>query len=277
MPELPEVELISRSLAALLTGRTIVSAELFRPRLAPHTTPDEFSARLKDSAIEGISRRGKHILLRLSSDTTLIVHLRMSGRFSLLSAGRQDPKFTHAVFHLDDEDRLVFDDQRHFGLMKIVASKELYQAKELCKLAPEPFSEEFSIAYLRAALRSSKRSLKEVLIDQTKVCGLGNIYACEAMFAAGVDPRKPANKLSAMSTARLHESIRAVLSEAVSHAKGRDVDPENLEGSYFSAAGDAAWFVYDREDEPCINCETPIVRLKQGGRSTYFCRRCQRK
>ena len=161
--------------------------------------------------------------------------------------------------------------------MKIVHTGGLYDATELKKLAPEPFSDEFSFEYLFDKARTSKRSLKEFLIDQTKVCGLGNIYACEAMFAAGVDPRKAACKVSKQSVLRLHESIRAVLHEAVSHAANREVDPENLEGNYFSGAIDAGWFVYDREKEPCRNCKMPIVRLKQGGRSTYYCRRCQRK
>lgn len=277
MPELPEVELISRSLNSLVKGRNIVTAELFRERLAPDTTPAEFSRKLRASTINFVHRRGKHILFDLSGETTLIVHLRMSGRFSILRAEIENPKFTHAVFHFDDDDRLVFDDQRHFGLMKVVHTDELYNAKELKKLAPEPFSDDFSVDYLRNVLRSSKRSLKEFLIDQTKVCGLGNIYASEAMFAAGVDPRKQADKLSKQSILRLHESIRAVLKMAIDHAGTREVDPENLEGNYFSGLDTAGWFVYDRENEPCRNCKTPIVRLKQGGRSTYFCRRCQRK
>ncbi len=276
MPELPEVELISKSLDSLVRGRTIVSAVLLRERLAPDTTPTEFSSRLRAASINSVHRRGKHILFDLSGDKTLIVHLRMSGRFSLLTAESENPKFTHAVFHFDDENRLVFDDQRHFGLMKVVRTDELYQAKELEKLAPEPFSDDFSIDYLRSALRTSKRSLKEFLIDQTKVCGLGNIYAAEAMFAAGVDPRKPAGKLSKQSVLRLHESIRAVLRIAIDHAGNREVDPENLEGNYFSGAADAGWLVYDREGEPCRNCKSPVLRLKQGGRSTYYCRRCQR-
>jgi formamidopyrimidine-DNA glycosylase len=232
MPELPEVELISRSLSSLVTGRHIIGAELLRPRLAPDIASDEFAARLKGSTISRIDRRGKHILFHLSNNNTLIVHLRMSGRFSLLRAGSDDPKFTHAVFHFDDEERRVFDDQRHFGLMKVVPTAEVFNAKELSKLAPEPFSDGFSIAYFRAALKGSKRTLKEFLIDQTKVCGLGNIYACEAMFAAGVDPRKVAAKLSGPKAALLHASIIAVLKEAVSHADGRPVDPETLEGNY---------------------------------------------
>lgn len=276
MPELPEVELISRSLNTIVKGRTIKTAELIRQRLAPDILAADFALRLLDTTINFVHRRGKHILFDLTNGKTLIVHLRMSGRFSLLQAESENPKFTHAVFHLGEE-RLVFDDQRHFGLMKIVATDHLYETKELKKLAPEPFSDEFSTKYFADILKASKRPLKEFLLDQTKVCGLGNIYACEAMFAAGIDPRKEANKLSRQSIIRLRVSIRAVLTEAVRHSANRTVDPENLEGSYFSGLDDAGWFVYGRENEPCKNCKTPIFRLKQGGRSTYYCRKCQRK
>ncbi len=277
MPELPEVELISRSLDTLVRGRTIEAAELRRERLAPDLSPDVFGERLRSAYIDHIHRRGKHILFDLSEGRTLIVHLRMSGRFSLLNAETEFPKFTHAVFHLDSGDRLVFDDIRHFGLMKIVDTDKLHEAKELKKLAPEPFSDEFSFDYLYRTVKASKRPLKEFLIDQTRVCGLGNIYAAEAMFAAGLDPRKPADRLSKQAVSRLFESIRSVLDIAISHVGDREIDPENLEGGYFSGLDDAGWFVYDREGLPCQVCETPITRLKQGGRSTYFCRKCQRK
>jgi formamidopyrimidine-DNA glycosylase len=269
MPELPEVEAVARSLNALVKGRTIESAELLRARLAPDTAPDIFSKNFAKVTIEDIGRRGKHILFHLSGGKTLIVHLRMSGRFSVLSAEQEDPKFTHAVFHFDADERLVFDDQRHFGLMKMVGTDQVHNAKELKKLAPEPFSDEFSIAYLADTLQGSKRSLKEFLIDQTKVCGLGNIYACEAMFAAGADPRKPAGKLSKPSIAKLHESIKAVLYEAITHT--------GVDGSYFNGSNHSRWFVYNREKEPCAKCSSPIIRVKQGTRSTYFCRRCQRR
>ncbi|MFM9903608.1 MAG: bifunctional DNA-formamidopyrimidine glycosylase/DNA-(apurinic or apyrimidinic site) lyase [Pyrinomonadaceae bacterium] len=276
MPELPEVELISRSLNTLVRGRTISSARLIRQRLAPDITPDGFASALQNTRINFVHRRGKHILFDLSGGKTLIVHLRMSGRFSLLKAESEDPKFTHAVFHLSGDERLVFDDQRHFGLMKIVSTPELSEAKELKKLAPEPFSDEFSPEYLRMALKTSKRSLKEFLLDQTKVTGLGNIYAAEAMFAAGLHPERLACEVSARKIPLLYESIRAVLKMALSHAGNQAVDPENLEGGYFSGSGES-WMVYDRENEPCRNCKTPILRLKQAGRSTYFCRKCQRR
>jgi formamidopyrimidine-DNA glycosylase len=276
MPELPEVETISRSLNKLVKGRTILKATLLRAKLAPETSPGKFAKLLRNKQINSVHRRGKHILFDLNGCRTLIVHLRMSGRFSILDAEDENPKFTHAVLYLDNGKRLVFDDQRHFGLMKIIKTSELNDAKELKKLAPEPFSDKFTPDYLRSIMKSSKRSLKELLIDQTKVCGLGNIYAAEAMFAAGVHPAKRADKVSKPKVSRLHYSIRAVLQEAISYADELKVDPRNLEGSYFSVNGTSGWFVYDREGELCRKCKTPISRLKQGGRSTYYCPRCQR-
>ena len=274
MPELPEVEAVARSLDATVRGRTILSAELLRPRLAPENTPQEFSEKLKGQTIEIVDRRGKHILLHLSGGTTLIVHLRMSGRFLLVGSDEEQPKFTHAAFDLDTGERLVFDDQRHFGLMKVVETADLYEAKELKKLAPEPFSTEFSVTYFLETLKRSRRSVKELLIDQTKVCGLGNIYACEAMFAAGVDPRKRSDLLSRPRAARLHESIKMVLSEAIEFST-RTV--EGITPNYFYGSNGAKWYVYDREGEPCAKCGSTIARIKQGMRSTYFCRRCQRR
>ncbi len=277
MPELPEVETISRSLDSLVKGRTVIAAELLRQRLAPDIDAKDFAEKLKGRHINFVHRRGKHILFDLNADLTLIVHLRMSGRFSLLPAERENPKFTHAVFHLDGDDRLVFDDQRHFGLMKIVSTTELSETKELKKLGPEPFSEEFSKEYFQGVLKSSKRSLKEVLLDQTKVCGVGNIYASEAMFAAGIHPGVQSDKVSKPKAAKLHESVRTVLQEAINYAANLAVDPENLEGSYFSGSDDPSWLVYDRENEPCRHCNTVIVRLKQNGRSSYYCRVCQKR
>lgn len=277
MPELPEVELITRSLNQLIRGRKILTAQLLRARLAPHTTPRKFASALADSSVNFVNRRGKHILIELDNAKTLIVHLRMSGRFSLLPMEETEPKFTHALFHLDGDEKLVFDDQRHFGLMKIVATSKLHEAKELSKLAPEPFSDDFTPEYLHEALKASKRSLKEFLLDQTKVTGLGNIYASEAMFHARLHPAMKTYKVSRPRAALLFESIRSVLQTAIGGAELLNVDPRNLEGNYFSQSDDPQWFVYDREGEPCANCKSPVSRLKQGGRSTYFCRTCQKR
>jgi len=276
MPELPEVELVTQSLEKLVKGRKIIIAELLRERLAPFNPPAEFAEKLKDSTINFVHRRGKHILFDLDNAQTLMVHLRMSGRFQLLPVERDLPKFTHAIFYLEDETRLVFSDQRHFGFMRVAETEKLHETKELKQLAPEPFSDEFNKKYLRDTLRNSKRNIKIVLLDQTKVLGLGNIYASEAMFLAKINPKLSADKVSSKKADVLFEKIREVLQESINHGSTLNVNPENIDGSYYGGGYENHWRVYDRENEPCVNCETPIKRIVQGGRSTYFCPKCQK-
>lgn len=276
MPELPEVELVVKSLNQLVSKRKIVVAELLRERLAPFNSVAEFAGKLKDATINFVHRRGKHILFDLDNSHTLIAHLRMSGRFLLLPIERDLPKFSHAVFYLEDETRLVFSDQRHFGFMRVIETANLYEAKELKSLAPEPFSDDFNEKYLRETLKASKRNIKIVLLDQTKVLGLGNIYASEAMFLAKINPNLTADKISAKKASVLYEKIREVLNESIAQGSTLNVNPENIDGSYYGGGYENHWRVYDRENEPCINCETPIKRIVQGGRSTYFCPKCQK-
>jgi len=277
MPELPEVELVTKSLDKLVTGRKIIVAELLRERLAPENPPAEFAARLKDATINFVHRRGKHILFDLDNAETLIAHLRMSGRFMLLPIERELPKYTHAIFYFEDEMRLIFQDQRHFGFMRIVKTVNLFESKELKKLAPEPFSDDFNAKYFRDVLKTSKKNIKEFLLDQTKVLGLGNIYASEALFLAKVNPQISADKVSTRKANVLFEKIRDVLAESIAHGSTLNVNPENIDGSYYGGGYEHHWRVYDREKEPCANCETPIKRIVQGTRSTYFCPRCQQK
>ena len=277
MPELPEVELVARSLEALIRNAFIENAELYREKLSPNTTPSEFSTLIRGSTINSVRRRGKHILFHLSNLKTLIVHLRMSGRFMLTPLETNNPKFSHAIFYLNNGKKLIFQDQRHFGFMKIVETSKVADTAEIKKLAPEPFSDEFSTDYLKNVLKSSKRSLKEFLLDQTKVCGLGNIYAAEAMFLSRVNPTLAANKVSPIKARRLHENIRGVLKESIDYSSTLNVDPENFESNYYGGAYENHWRVYDRENKPCLHCKTKIKRIKQGGRSSYFCPRCQRK
>lgn len=277
MPELPEVELVAQALNKLVSNRQIVAAELLRQRLAPTHLPAEFADKLKNSQIKSVSRRGKHLLFELDSAQILIVHLRMTGRFLLLPLERELPKHAHAVFYFADEMRLIFEDQRHFGMMKIVAKERLLETKELACLAPETFSEEFSLQYFRKTLKNSKRNLKEFLLDQTKVCGLGNIYAAEALFLAKINPQIAARNLSAKRAAMLHEKIRFVLNESIAHGSTLNVDPENIDGSYYGGDYEGHWRVYNRENESCPTCATVIKRIVQGSRSTFFCPNCQRR
>ncbi len=277
MPELPEVELVARALNNLVGSRRIVAAKLLRAGLAPDTPPAVFARRLRGRRIERVTRRGKHLLFELERDLVLIAHLRMTGRFSLLPLEVELPKHTHAVFYLDDERRLVYSDQRHFGMMKLVSATELSHTKELRLLAPEPFSDDFTPAYLRATFARTRRALKETLLDQTKVTGLGNIYAAEALFLARLNPTSLAAEVSTRRLPRLHRAILDVFNESIAHGSTMNVDPENIDGSYYDGGFNGRWRVYNREGEPCHKCRANIRRIVQAGRSTFFCPRCQRR
>jgi len=276
MPELPEVELVARSLDRLLRGQRITSAKLLRAGLAPESTPRAFARLLRGASVEGVGRRGKHVLFALDNGRVLLAHLRMTGRFLLLADDRPLPKHTHALFRLDGGRRLVFTDQRHFGLMKLARATELEHLKELRDLAPEPFSEEFTPDYLARVLTRTRRALKSVLLDQTKVTGLGNIYASEVLFLARTNPFAVASELPRRRVTRLHRAILDVLGEAIKHGSTLNVDPADIDSSYFGGGYAGRWRIYEREGEPCPNCRAPIRRLTHAGRSTYFCPRCQR-
>jgi formamidopyrimidine-DNA glycosylase len=277
MPELPEVELVARSLDRLVAGRRVVSARLLRPGLAPETPPARFARLLRGRAVERVSRRGKHVLFELDAGLVLVAHLRMTGRFVLLPPAAPLPKHTHALFRLDDSRRLAFTDQRHFGMMKVLRAVELSGARELRGLAPEPFSEDFSPEYLRSVFARTRRTLKETLLDQTKVTGLGNIYAAEVLFLARVNPFVPASRLSPRRLPRLHRAILQVLDEAISHGSTMNVDPEDFESSYYGGPYEGRWRVYAREGEPCTACRARVRRVAHAGRSTFYCPRCQRR
>jgi len=277
MPELPEVELVARALDRLVAGRRVVSAKLLRPGLAPETPPARFARLLRGRQFSRVTRRGKHIIFELDAPLILIAHLRMTGRFLLLPAAAPLPKHTHALFRLDDGRSLAFSDQRHFGIMKLIRTSELNEARELRSLAPEPFAPDFTPDYLRVAFAGTRRTLKETLLDQTKVTGLGNIYAAEVMFRARVSPFVAASRLAARRVPRLHRAILEVLGEAIAHGSTMNVDPEDIDGSYYGGPYEGRWRVYAREGETCTACPARVRRFVHAGRSTFYCPRCQRR
>jgi formamidopyrimidine-DNA glycosylase len=275
MPELPEVEHVVRALAKAVTGRCIVAADLRLARLSPATSRSTFKRKLKGTRIESVGRRGKYILLHLDSAAVLMVHLRMTGKFVRLNADQALPPHAHAIFYLDDDHRLVFCDMRQFGRLNIVTRPKLFETRELSQLAPEPLLDEFTPAYLHQTLSKSRRSLKTLLLDQTRILGLGNIYAAEALFLARISPFAVAASLSKARTLRLHQAIRDVLEEAIESGSTLRIDLADGGSSYFGSL-DKFWRVYEREGEPCVNCGTRIRRVVQAARSTYYCPRCQR-
>ena len=292
MPELPEVEHVVRALRHVIVRRRILAAEILLPKLVPREGKAAFNRKVKGCRIIGVRRRGKFILIdldrarmlshrraartRAGSGSVLLVHLRMTGKFRYLNVDEELPRYAHVVFYLDNDRRLVFCDQRQFGVMTLVPYTRLANAKGIRELAPEPFSDEFSLDYLKATLSHSQRSLKTLLLDQTKVLGLGNIYASEALFRARINPFKVAATLSPKRVAQLHQAIREVLTDALSDGSALRVNLEHPEGFSYGEAFEDFWHVYDREGEPCVKCGARIKRSTHGGRSTYWCPRCQR-
>jgi len=274
MPELPEVEHVVRALRPVVVGRRILAAELKLKRIAPDISRPAFDRGLRNLRITAVGRRGKYILFELESGRMLATHLRMTGKFLALSVDDKLPPYAHVVFHLDDERRLVFCDMRQFGRMRLIVDAQRLP-KELTTLAPEPLSEQFTEEYFLQTLARSKRSLKQLLLDQTRVLGLGNIYASEALFIAGINPMKSASRLSKPRARKLYEAIRVVLQEAIDAGSTLRIDLADGYGSYFEAP-ERFWRVYEREGEPCVNCGAKIRRVVQGGRSTYYCPRCQK-
>ena len=297
MPELPEVEHVVRTLRRAIVGRRIVATEIRLPKLVAPSSPAFFNRKLKNSTITGVSRRGKYILIELdpngaprdgrTSDArqkparqqglVLIVHLRMTGKFLYLTADEILPKHSHAIFYLDNDRRLVFADQRQFGVIRLVARSRWKRTKGIVELAPEPFSDDFSLIYLKETLARSRRTLKTLLLDQTRVLGLGNIYAAEALFRARINPFKTATTLSSRRVERLHQAIRDVLTDALSDSSTSRVNLESANGFSYGEAFERFWQVYEREGEPCVKCGARVRRIAHGGRSTYWCPRCQRR
>lgn len=270
MPELPEVETVVRALRPLLVGRTITGARNTWPR---HIDRPDFPAlveRLTGQTVEAIGRRGKFIIIHLTDDENLIIHLRMSGHLSVVDAALPLTEHTHTVFELDNSFELRFRDTRKFGRVYLVRDPE----EVLGKLGPEPLAPEFTLETFAEILRSRKRLLKPFLLDQAMIAGIGNIYADEALFDAGIHPLRRTDTLSDEEIEVLYVAIRRVLEIGIAR-EGASIDtyvkPDGEMGDMQNAV-----MVFRRTDRPCYRCGTPIVRLIVGGRSTHICPQCQR-
>ncbi len=265
MPELPEVEAIVSRIKPEVTGRKITLVEVLREGSVKPQMPATIARLATGRRIQDVTRRGKNILIALDQGLSVRIHLRLTGELHTGAAG----KFTRVLFHLSGNGQLVFDDTRVLGRINVLTESET--AKALKALGPEPLSREFRPEPFLAAAKRSKLPAKLFLMNQKHVAGMGNIYAAEALFRAGIDPRKPMAKVSREKAEALHAAIRTVLRGAVKSAK----IAYNRPGKYKEAAGFRR-AVYGREGEPCLRCAAKIRRIEQAGRSTYFCARCQR-
>ncbi len=280
MPELPEVETVRRGLAAKLEGRRLKRVEVRRRDLRI-PLPADFASRLEGRRVEGLSRRGKYILATLDDGQVLIAHLGMSGRLIIADGQAGEPlPHGHVIFETDDGTTIGFYDARRFGLLTLTREAELARHPLLAALGPEPLSNAFDGPVLAATLRHKTTPIKAALVDQRVVAGLGNIYACESLFRAGISPRRLAKTVQGRRAARLASAIRGVLADAIAAGGSslRDYLQASGELGYFQHQ----WAVYSREGEPCPGCDCRlertggIRRIVQAGRATFYCPKRQR-
>ncbi|MBO8127000.1 MAG: bifunctional DNA-formamidopyrimidine glycosylase/DNA-(apurinic or apyrimidinic site) lyase [Firmicutes bacterium] len=273
MPELPEVETIKRTLKPYLTGRVVERAELHLEKALKLATPAEFEERLRGAVIEEVTRRGKHFILRFKQGFDLIFHLRMTGRLLYMGAEEKLPKHTTAVFYLDGGKKLILGDVRKFGTIHLVPAGEWQRVSSLKGIGPEPLGYDFTFDYFYQGLQR-KTKIKPLLLDQTFIAGLGNIYVDESLFRAGIHPERSAASLSKTEAKRLYKAIRETIAQGVEH-RGTSVS------DYLDGLGQRGEFqnllaVYRRKGEPCPRCGREIERIKVGGRSSHLCPACQR-
>jgi formamidopyrimidine-DNA glycosylase len=292
MPELPEVETVMRGLAPELVGRRILAVSLRRQGLR-FPFPADFASRLEGRRIEGLSRRAKYILAAVEGGATLLVHLGMTGRFTVIGAqgpARNLGEFyyeegsgaegngahDHVAFTLENGTRIVYTDPRRFGVMDLFAPGENHRLLE--GLGVEPLGNAFNAQYLAVKFKGKSAPLKAALLDQRIIAGLGNIYVCEALHRAGLSPirkaRTIARKANDPRLETLVRHIRHVLAEAIAAGGSTLQDFAHTDGA--TGAFQQRFAVYDREGEPCPVCATPVRRLVQAGRSTFYCSTCQK-
>lgn len=276
MPELPEVETVRRGLVPVLEGRVLAKVEQRRPDLR-WPIPSGFVECLTGRRVERLERRAKYLLWYLEDETVMLLHLGMSGKIQISDARPAElDKHDHLVFTTDDGTVIRFNDARRFGMVDLATAVGLNQHKLLAGLGPEPLGNAFNGPMLAAAFEGRRSPVKAALLDQRVVCGLGNIYVCEALHMSGISPLRLAANVQGKRTERLTAAIREVLAAAIEAGGSSLRDHQQVTGElgYFQHR----FKVYDREDEPCPRdgCPGTVRRIVQSGRSTFYCARCQR-
>ncbi len=266
MPELPEVETIKRDLEKVILNKKISEVCIHNPTVIRQPSPAQFKKQLEGARVRNVLRKAKVLILELSNAKSLVIHLKMTGQ--LVYPGNSQK--SRVSFHLSDGKTLDFNDQRLFGELRLL---DRWQDFKFIKgLGPEPF--DLSTARFKEMLSRKKTKIKPLLMDQTFISGIGNLYVAESLFEAGIHPQRPASSLSDREKEALLKSIRDVLSRAVKYG-GSSVD------DYVRLSGEPGDYVsqhkvYGRQAKPCLICKTPIKKISLGGRGTYFCPKCQR-
>ncbi len=276
MPELPEVETVRRGLMPAMQGKRLDAVIPRRPDLR-FPLPDGFGQRLTGRTVVDIRRRAKFLMIDLDSPDVLIAHLGMSGSFRLGAAAFPEEKHDHVIFKMSGGGEVHYNDPRRFGFMDLWPAADLAAHPMLARLGPEPLDDDaFSGPVLAARLKDKKTPIKAALLDQGVVAGVGNIYACEALYRAGISPKRLAHTVQGARADKLAAAVKAVLKDAIASGGSslRDHIRPDGELGYFQHSFD----VYGRTGEACANaaCGAPILQIPQAGRSTFYCSRCQR-
>jgi len=275
VPELPEVETVARQLARHLEGRTITRVHTHVDSLRRPLQGGKLRADVEGRTILRIGRRGKYLVVELSDDARLMLHLGMTGTFRILSRSQPRGKHEHVVFSLADGEQWRFFDPRRFGMVESFApGQDDWPPPSLAGLGPEPLGPDFHGDYLHQCIRGHRQAIKVLLLDQRLVAGIGNIYASELLFRAGIRPGRGGRRLTRPACARVVCATREVLTEAIA-AGGTTISTyTNVDGEM--GMFDRELLVYGRGGEPCLVCGHPVRQRVQAGRSTYFCPRCQK-
>ena len=275
MPELPEVETIKRVLEPQIKGLSIQKVIAVRPEVIGYPTGAEFCSRLTKQSVSGMARRGKFLIVLLDGGDRLIIHLRMTGCLVLAPADYPQEKHTHVIIEMNDGSQLRFSDTRRFGRIWLLGDDETDTYSGVEKLGKEPFDADFSAEYLSACLGKRKKTIKECLMEQRVIAGIGNIYSDEILFAAGIYPARPANHLSGQEWTRLAEVIPRKLSFFIE--KNNLTPEEYLESKGQNYRNTPFLQVYGKEGQSCPICGAALCRMVIGGRSSTFCPHCQKE
>ncbi|MFD1707959.1 DNA-formamidopyrimidine glycosylase [Siminovitchia sediminis] len=273
MPELPEVENVKRSLLQLVRGKTIQSVTAGWPKIIKYPLePEQFYDALRGQSILDIQRKGKFLIFVLD-EYALVSHLRMEGHYSFHHMEEKPDKHTHVIFRFTDGTQMRYRDVRKFGTMHLFKKGTEVHELPLSKLGPEPFSADFSPSYLKTRLQKTDRIIKAVLLDQTVVAGLGNIYADEVLYQAKVHPERRAKTLTDEEIERLSQAIISILEDSIASG-GSSVN------TYMNSMGLSGTYqnklrVYGRDGDACPECGTTLEKMKAAGRGTHFCPACQ--
>jgi formamidopyrimidine-DNA glycosylase len=274
MPELPEIETVKRTLEPLICGATIIKCQLVRPEIIAHPQAAEFCKRISGQRITASGRRGKYLLIGLHSGDTLIAHLRMTGRMLCTPPTHPFHLHTHAVFTLDNGRELRFVDTRRFGRLWLQSADEIDDFSGIHRLGIEPFDEAFGATYLKDKLSHRHITIKQGILDQTVLAGLGNIYADEVLFAAAVAPIRPTGSLTDEEWQAIAAAVCPILTSSI--ARNGTTFSDYLDGVGREGQNMPYLQAYKRAGESCNRCGGTMVRIKVGGRSTFYCPNCQK-